>query len=274
MANVAKAQSDDKNNNRDLDGDDGGVEAGAFLDADHQNRRDHQRDDEGRQIEADLIAEQMRRIQQIMSLLQQLGRLRSHDAGHFVEKSLRAGHQRGIGGLRHLASDNILGCLQAGPVVVRQPQRHFDIENIQQLDEVIGPSRRHGAGAHGVFEREVPADDPGEDFAERRISIGVSAARERNHGRKLRIAQSCEGAAQAGENEREHQPWSGIVRAQSGENEDSCANHRANSRAPSTGNTPSVRFKLCEPVSRASLREGKRLFRKEVRHESRLSCFN
>ena len=55
---------------------------------------------------------------------------------------------------------------QASPVIVGQPQWHVDVEDIEQFDEVVRPSGRDGAGAHGVFEGQVPADDPGEQFAE------------------------------------------------------------------------------------------------------------
>ena len=62
-------------------------------------------------------------------------------------------------------------------MVIGQPQRHFDLENIEQLDEVVGPARGNRARAHGVFQREIPADDPGEQFPQGSVGIGVSAAR-------------------------------------------------------------------------------------------------
>ena len=108
---------------------------------------------------------------------------------HFLDESLRPRNQRCIRRHRHLAGDSGFGRAQRRPMVIGQPQRHLEVENIQQLDEVIGPSGRNRAGAHRVFERQVPADDPGEDFAQRRIGIGVGAAGQRNHGRKFRIAE-------------------------------------------------------------------------------------
>ena len=174
-----------------------GVEPRALFDADHQNRRDHQRNDEGRKIEADFHSKQVRRTQQLMRPLQQFRRLRAGNRAHLVKKRLRTRHQRGVRSLRHLPRNHVLRGLQRRPVIVGQPQRHLDMKDIQQFDEVIRPARRHRAGAHGVFERQVPADDPRQQFAQRRIGVGVSAARQRNHGRELRVAESGKGASQS-----------------------------------------------------------------------------
>src|ERR1019366_10616967 len=111
-----------------------------------------------------------------------------------------------------------------------QPQRHLDVENIEQFDEMIRPTGRYRTRAHGVFEREIPADDPGKNLAQRGVSVGISAARQWDHGRKLRVAKSRESATQPGEYEGEHQPRPGIVSAQSREHEDSCSNHRADAQ--------------------------------------------
>ena len=67
--------------------------------------------------------------------------------------------------MRHLTRDNLLGLPQAGPVVVGQPKRHLDMKDIEQLDKMIRPAGRNGAGAHGIFERQIPADNPGKDFS-------------------------------------------------------------------------------------------------------------
>jgi hypothetical protein len=101
-----------------------------------------------------------------------------------------------------LAGDGFLRHGQTGPVIVCQPQGHFDVQDVQQFDEVVAPSRGHGAGAHGVFQRQVPTDDPGEQLAQRGVRVGVRAARQRNHGGEFRVAQAGKGAAQPGEDER------------------------------------------------------------------------
>ena len=54
-----------------------------------------------------------------------------------------------------------------------------------------------------VLDDEVPADDPGDELAERRVGVRVGAARHGNHGRDLGIAQRRETARQRGDRVRE-----------------------------------------------------------------------
>ena len=42
----------------------------------------------------------------------------------------------------------------------------------------------------GVFQDQVPPDDPGEDFAQGRVRVGIGAAGDRNHGGQLGVAQA------------------------------------------------------------------------------------
>ena len=74
----------------------------------------------------------------------------------------------------------------------RKPQR------LQQHVEVVRPGRGHRGAAHGVFQDQVPADDPGEDFAQRGVGIGVGAAGHGGHGGEFGIAQGGHDATQAG----------------------------------------------------------------------------
>src|SRR6202011_208745 len=124
-------------------------------------------------------------------------------------------------------SDNLRGGVKAGPVIVSEPQGHFYVEDVQQLDEVVGPAGGDGAGTHGVFECEIPADDPGEKFAERGVGVGIGAAGKRNHGRELGIAKAREGASKAGKHEGEHERGTGVVCAESGEYKDTGADDGA-----------------------------------------------
>ncbi len=61
------------------------------------------------------------------------------------------------------------------------------------------------------------------------ISIGVRAARQRDHGGELGIAQTSEGAAKARKDEGEHQARSRVVRAQAGHHENPGANDGSHS---------------------------------------------
>src|SRR5258708_39764773 len=104
-------------------------------------------------------------------------------------------------------------------MIVSEPERHFYVKNVQQLDEVVGPARGNGAGAHGVFEGEIPPDDPGEEFAESGVSVSVGTPGQRNHGGELGIAKSRERASQAGDYAGKQQGRAGIVRPESGAHE-------------------------------------------------------
>ncbi len=75
-----------------------------------------------------------------MRPLQHFRRLRAYDGTHFIQKGLRTGNQRSVRRLRHLPGNNILRGLERRPVIVGQPKRHLDVEDIQQFDEMIRPS--------------------------------------------------------------------------------------------------------------------------------------
>ena len=62
----------------------------------------------------------------------------------------------------------------------------------------------HGDGdvADHVFEDEVPADDPGEDFAERGVGVRVGAARDGDHRGQFGVAESGKAAGDGDQQER------------------------------------------------------------------------
>ena len=67
-------------------------------------------------------------------------------------------------------------------------------EVVQQAGEVARPADRDRRGAERVLEHQVPADDPGDELAERRVAVGVGGAGDRNRRGELRIAQAGERA--------------------------------------------------------------------------------
>ena len=69
---------------------------------------------------------------------------------------------------------------------------------LQQAHEIAGPAGSNGSGTEGVFEYQVPADDPGDQLAEGGIAIGVSGPGDGNNGGELRIAKPGKGAGDAG----------------------------------------------------------------------------
>ena len=102
-----------------------------------------------------------------------------------------------------------IGAEQRRAIAGRQPDRQLDAEAAQQRVEVVAPRDRDGDVADGVFENQVPADDPRDQLAERRVRVGVGAAGLRNHRRQLRVAQPRERAGAAEQQEREDQRRSG-----------------------------------------------------------------
>ena len=57
----------------------------------------------------------------------------------------------------------------------RQPDRRLHADAPDERVEVVAPRDRDSDVADGVLEDQVPADDPGHEFAQRRVRIGVSA---------------------------------------------------------------------------------------------------
>ena len=67
--------------------------------------------------------------------------------------------------------------------------------------EVAAPADGDRRDRYAVLEDEVPADDPGDDLAERRVRVGVRTARHRDRRGQLRIGQGGERARHGGEDE-------------------------------------------------------------------------
>ena len=70
--------------------------------------------------------------------------------------------------------------------------------------------------ADRVFQDEVPADDPRDELAHRRVGVGVSAASDGDHGRQLGVAESGEGANDGHQDQRNRQRRSGAGTPQRG----------------------------------------------------------
>ena len=67
-------------------------------------------------------------------------------------------------------------------------------EPVEKIDEVRGEADADRHVANGVFEDQVPADDPRDELAHGRVGVGVRAASDRNHGREFGVAERGEGA--------------------------------------------------------------------------------
>jgi len=80
--------------------------------------------------------------------------------------------------------------------------------------------------ADRVFENQVPADDPGEEFAEGGVAISIGAASHWHERGEFAVAQRGEDGGQPGERERKHHRRTGILgRDGSGEHKDAGADN-------------------------------------------------
>ena len=84
---------------------------------------------------------------------------------------------------------------------MRERVARVDAGREQQARDVAGPARGDGARGDGVLEDEVPADDEGDEFAERGVGVGVGAARRRHDGGEFRVGEARERAGEAGDHE-------------------------------------------------------------------------
>ena len=104
----------------------------------------------------------------------------------------------------------------------------IDAEVVEEFDGVAGPSDGDRGGGEEVFQDKVPADDPGEEFAEAGVGVCVSAAGGGNHGGVLGVAEAGKEAADARDGEGENEGGSGVVcGGGASENEDSGADDGA-----------------------------------------------
>lgn len=72
------------------------------------------------------------------------------------------------------------------------------VQSLEKDDQIAAPTDAYRGCGYGVFQYQVPPDNPGDEFAHRGIRVGVCAAGYGYHGRKFRITQSGEAASQCG----------------------------------------------------------------------------
>ena len=104
-------------------------------------------------------------------------------------------------------------------------------EVVEEFDGVAGPSDGDGGGGEQVFQNKVPSDDPGEEFSEAGVGVGVGATGGGNHGSVLGVAEAGKETANARDGEGKNECGSGVVCGSgAGEDEDSCADDGANAQ--------------------------------------------
>jgi len=82
----------------------------------------------------------------------------------------------------------------AGKKSGREPARtKVDAEPIEQIDKMRGEADADAHVGEGVFEDEIPADDPGDEFAHGGVGVGISRAGDGDHAGELGVAEASEG---------------------------------------------------------------------------------
>src|SRR5450756_535211 len=85
-----------------------------------------------------------------------------------------------------------------------QLRRNANPEVLKEANEISAPAGGHGGRPERVFQKEVPANDPGEDFAEGGVAVGVSRTGDGNQRSEFGITESGEHAAGSSQNEGQH----------------------------------------------------------------------
>ena len=90
-----------------------------------------------------------------------------------------------------------------GAIVRGHPIGNRDAESGDQRFEIIAPTDGDGNVADGIFNDQVPTNDPRNQFAERRIGVRVCAAGNGDHRCELRVAQCGKSARNGCEDKRQ-----------------------------------------------------------------------
>ena len=142
---------------------------------------------------------------------------------------------------RNPAITTMAGTLMIAPVVCQtrsvgvigkrragNRRRNDDAEILEKAHDVARPADGDGDGAERVFENQVPADDPGDEFAHCRVGIRVGAAGDRDRGCHFGIAKTGKSAGKGAEDEGQRDRRAGIGRGRmSGQDENAGADNGA-----------------------------------------------
>ena len=78
-------------------------------------------------------------------------------------------------------------CLEGRKIIDGQKFGDTESKAVQEFGEIIGPGDGNGNIADGIFQKKIPTDDPGNQFAERIISIGIGTPGNRDAGSKFSV---------------------------------------------------------------------------------------
>src|SRR5438876_396549 len=95
-------------------------------------------------------------------------------------------------------------------IVAHQPERKLQSKQAStKFHEISGPAYGDRHIADGVFEDQVPTDDPRDYFTERCIGIGVGRACDRNHRSQLGVTKRREATGDSSDDERQRNSRAG-----------------------------------------------------------------
>src|SRR5450755_3661389 len=77
-------------------------------------------------------------------------------------------------------------------------------EPIEDAIGILAPRDGDGRRGDGIFEDQIPADDPRDQLAHCRVGVSVGTAGDGNHRREFRVTEARERASNAGDDERQH----------------------------------------------------------------------
>ena len=139
------------------------------------------------------------------------------DDGHF-QKHDDVVEQRTLAGAadeEEAHDDNDGRCGEVDEAAVPRAGGEFvgevDADGGQKVCEILAPRDADGDGGYGVFQHEVPTDNPGDELAHGGVGIGVGTAGNGNHGGKLGVTESGKGTTDGGHNEGEGDGGTGVA---------------------------------------------------------------
>ena len=130
------------------------------------------------------------------------------EEGGNVEAGVPSGSVDGVAGEVLQAERKVGGREPLGREMQAQP--------VEQIDDVRGEADADAHVGEGVFEDEVPADDPRDQLAHGGVGVGVGGAGDGDHAGQLGVAEAGERADDGDQHQRERDGWARAGTARDG----------------------------------------------------------
>src|SRR3954471_9344947 len=102
----------------------------------------------------------------------------------------------------------------------------MNVEQVEQVDYVRRKSHAYGHVTDRIFQDQIPPDDPGHQLAHGRVGVGVGAARDRDQGRELGVAECRQATGERHQYERKRYGGSRAGAAECSRTMDEVLQHR------------------------------------------------